>query len=247
MDQAVLSFIPAGDFEMGGEISWSNVEPAHIVYLDDFWIYQTEITNKMYSLCVEAGTCEKPNSSYYGIEEFADYPVENVDWYDAQTYCEWGGGRLPTEAEWEKAARGGLEGMLYPWGDEKPVCDLGANNGAQFIECNGETVPVGSFAPNGYGLYDMVGNVKEWVADWYNAYYYRISTVKNPQGPEDGEQRVLRGGSWQSVNEIYTYTDLYNRNHTIFNFFLNVAFRLNNFPEYSEDDYGFRCAFSASP
>ena len=134
----------------------------------------------MYARCVEAGTCNKPSSivtwtreSYYGNSEFDDYPVVYVSWDNAKTYCEWAGRRLPTEAEWEKAARGGLEGKLYPWGDDSPVSKKGAEDGANVCE-NGavvdgyfnctiatDTEKVGSYAPNRYGLYDVAGNVWE--------------------------------------------------------------------------------------
>jgi formylglycine-generating enzyme required for sulfatase activity len=215
---------------MGSENGSSDEHPVHTIYLDDYWIYQTEVTNRMYALCVEAKICESPESSEYGNDDSADHPVVTVSWYDAQTYCEWVGGRLPTEAEWEKAARGGLENMSYPWGNEAPVCDLGAENGAQFNDCNGESVPVGSFAPNGYGLYDMAGNVWEWVADWYVSDYYQNSPLENPIGPEYGDFRVLRGGS-----SSYNYSSL------------RVAYRRNSSPAIAFYLSGFRCALSPQP
>jgi formylglycine-generating enzyme required for sulfatase activity len=128
--------------------------------------------------------------------------MRNVDWDQAATYCEWRGGFLPTEAQWEKAARGGLEGMEYPWGNEPASCDYGAINGAHFASCGAGTIPVGNFAPNGYGLYDIVGNVWEWAADWYDRTFYPESPETNPTGPTTGVLRVRRGGSW-GYNETY--------------------------------------------
>jgi formylglycine-generating enzyme required for sulfatase activity len=211
IDGMVLVYIPAGEFEMGNEAGSSDERPVHTVYLDAFWMDQTEVTN----------------GSGYGD----DYPASAVTWNDAQAYCQWAGRRLPTEAEWEKAARGGLVGKKYPWGDEAPVCTPGAMNGAQYIGCGREPVSVKTFAPNGYGLYDMVGSVWEWVADWYQSNYYDRSPSQNPLGPESGDYHVLRGGGW-NFNVI----------------FLGVAYR--NFhpkPEFSYPDLGFRCVVDAGP
>ena len=192
-----LVYVPAGEFQMGSENGYSDEKPVHTVYLDVFWIDQTEVTNAMYAQCVQAGDCIQPSSTiYYSNSNYNDHPVVYVSWNDASAFCEWADRRLPTEAEWEKAARGGLEGKAYPWGDEAPVCELGAENGAQYGSCSGQTVPVGSFGENGYGLYDMAGNVWEWVADWYASDYYASSPSSNPTGPDSGSSRVLRGGSW---------------------------------------------------
>jgi serine/threonine-protein kinase len=199
-DNMEMVYIPPGEFEMGSEDGDDDESPVHTVYLDAYWIDKYEVTNAQYALCVQAGECDVPDTcSNYGNAEYDDHPVVCVTWYDAQTYAEWVGGRLPTEAEWEKAARGGLEGQRYPWGNEEPVCTLGAENGVQLRGCEGETVEVGSFAPNGYGLFDMAGNVWERVADWYADDYYKISPTENPQGPSrpsSGNDRVLRGGSF---------------------------------------------------
>lgn len=199
-DGMVMVYIPAGEFQMGNESGDSDESHVHTVYTDAFWMDESEVTNAMYAKCVEAGECKTPRGLHYGDPAYAEHPVYYVSWNDARAYCAWAGARLPTEAEWEKAARGGLEGKLYPWGDDPPSCTPGARNGAQYDACDGDTAPVKSFAPNAYGLYDMAGNLWEWVADWYNDAYYRTleDGVRNPTGPESGQSRVLRGGSWIS-------------------------------------------------
>jgi formylglycine-generating enzyme required for sulfatase activity len=146
--------------------------------------------------------------------------VVGVSWYDADTYCEWAGGQLPTEAQWEYAARGN-DGRLYPWGDETPTCDL-----AQFIGCEGDTVRVGNF-PDGnswVGAMDMAGNVWEWVVDWYGSDYYENSLTNDPIGPTSGTWKVLRGGGWYN-NSIL----------------LRAAYRVFVDPAYHTVDVGFRC------
>jgi formylglycine-generating enzyme required for sulfatase activity len=161
----------------------------------------------------------------YVVERgFEDHPATQVSWYGAQAYCQWAGARLPTEAEWEKAARG-IDGRLYPWGNEAPNCDK-----AQYGDCGGMTVPVGS-RPAGasrYGVLDMGGNVWEWVADWYGPAYYSSSPAQNPQGPDSGERRVFRGGSWGYPPA-----------------FLRTADRARNRPTYAGFNVGFRCAATA--
>jgi formylglycine-generating enzyme required for sulfatase activity len=196
------------------ELDWFiNEAPIYEVYLDAYYINVYEVTNEEYAVFLnvkgnrrEGGsTWLKADSEDVLIElvggewqpknGYHDHPVVMVSWYGARAYCEWAGGRLPTEAEWEKAARGELEGKKYPWGDESPVCTPGAENGAQYKVCGGRTVPVGTFQPNGYGLYEMAGNVWEWVLDWYDEGYYARSLLENPTGPSTGEFRVLRSGS----------------------------------------------------
>jgi len=172
------------------------------VYLDAYWIDKTEVTNTMYARCVQAGVCDAPSSkgsnysdSYYGSSQYADHPVVYVDWFQAQAYCEWAGRRLPTEAQWEKAARG-ADGRTYPWGEQEPNCDLANYDGTKW--CIGDTSAVGSY-PSGaspYGALDMAGNVWEWAADWYSSSYYSQSPGNNPTGPSSGEYRVIRGGSY---------------------------------------------------
>jgi eukaryotic-like serine/threonine-protein kinase len=227
-DGMTMSYIPAGEFNMGSNDGNSDEQPLHTVYLDAFWIDQTEVTNAMYAKCVQNGKCNKPRAEiYYGNSMYENHPVVYVSWYDAQSYCEWSGGRLPTEAQWEKAARGRLAEKKFPWGNEAPVCQVGAENGAQYNSCNEHTSPVGSFSPNGYGLYDMSGNVREWVNDWYDGGYYAILLSRNPSGPSSGEFRVLRGGSRHDLE-----------NH------LRSAYRSRFPPSNVYLDSGFRCSRS---
>ena len=202
IDGMVMVYVPEGDFEMGSNDGDGTEQPIHTVYLDAFWIDRTEVTNAMYADCVATGSCTEPYSresytynSYYGNSQFDDYPVINVDWNQAQAYCEWAGKRLPSEAEWEKAARG-TDGRTYPWGDAID-CSM-ANYSGKDGRCVGDTTTAGSY-PQGassYGALDMAGNVWEWVADWYSNEYYGNSPSKNPNGPSSGGNRILRGGSW---------------------------------------------------
>jgi formylglycine-generating enzyme required for sulfatase activity/tRNA A-37 threonylcarbamoyl transferase component Bud32 len=226
-----MRVVPAGEFSMGSDYE----EPLHTVYLDAFYMDKYEVTNAMYAACVAAGACTPPHetssyshASYYGNAEFDNYPVVNVDWYQAQAYCEWRGARLPTEAEWEKAARG-ADGRTYPWGNNAPTCEL--TNFLSNISgaCVGDTQAVGSY-PAGtspYGIYDLAGNVWEWVADWYDANYYASSSSRNPAGPASGEYHTLRGGSW-NLNE----------------YLVRASNRGGYGPENWDDDVGFRCSRS---
>ncbi|MDP1713240.1 MAG: SUMF1/EgtB/PvdO family nonheme iron enzyme [Anaerolineales bacterium] len=199
-------FIPSGTFSMGGldVYQQSNELPAHEVYLNAFWVDQVEVTNGMYNLCVRAGSCRPParNSSdnrleYFGNPEFQDYPVVHVAWYDAHVYCQWAERRLPTEAEWEHAARGD-DKRNFPWGDEPPN-EYNSNS----LNIVGDTSRVGSYAEGAspFGALDMAGNVWEWVADRYKPNYYETSPAENPTGPTDdtvfSDLRVIRGGSYQ--------------------------------------------------
>jgi formylglycine-generating enzyme required for sulfatase activity len=203
-----MTSVPADCFQMGdvSNVGLESERPAHTVCVSAFQMDIKEVTNSEYFSCVDNGPCKRPGdtgsatnrSDYYPT--WSNYPVIKVSWSQAKTYCEWLGKRLPTEAEWEFAARGGLSGKKYPWGDDAPACTSGAFNGAQCGSClpPHDTGPVGNFAPNGFGLYDLAGNVSEWVNDWYDAGYYSSSPILNPTGPSYATYRVLRGGNWSS-------------------------------------------------
>jgi formylglycine-generating enzyme required for sulfatase activity len=211
-DNMPLVLVPAGDFTMGTTGNEADERPVHTVYLDDFLIDKTEVTNAMYALCVSDGKCEPPRvntsitqnasngSFYYGNPVFDNYPVIFVTWNDAKAYCRWAGRRLPIEAEWEKAASwddGKKEKRLYPWGN-KIDCSYANYYGNGANLCVGDTTAVGSF-PTGasfYGILDMAGNVWEWVADRYDPEYYGKSDSHNPTGPGSGDYIVIRGGSF---------------------------------------------------
>jgi len=243
MDKMEMVYVPAGSFLMGSSdadpLATSEEKPQHSVTLDAFWIDRTEVTQRMYRLCVDAHACGEPTIidsatrfPYWGDPEgrYEIYPVIHVNWNMAQTYCEWAGRRLPTEAEWEKAARG-TDGRLYPWGNDPPNHDL-ANYDSYF----GDTLNVGRY-PKGaspYGAVDMAGNVDEWVSDWYSATYYEDSPAANPTGPDSGEKKVLRGGNW--------YQSKYNGSADL----LRAAQRgrfLPAMPAFPDDQVGLASAF----
>jgi formylglycine-generating enzyme required for sulfatase activity len=200
-DGMAMVYVPAGEFTMGsadGDPDASDAEkPQHKVYLDAFWIDRTEVTKEQYQKCVATDQCVAPGCSGTGQ---ADHPVVCVSWQDAANYCAWAGRRLPTEAEWEKAARGlstgSGGGRIYPWGNEPPN-----DKRCNFNNNVGDTTAVGNY-PDGvspYGALDMAGNVWEWTTDWYDEKYYAGSPVQNPTGPASGQARVVRGGSWQNL------------------------------------------------
>jgi formylglycine-generating enzyme required for sulfatase activity len=234
IDGMAMIFIPAGEFLMGSteENPCAHKDELHLhtVYLDNFWIDRTEVSSGQYKQCVEAGACPPPGDcgwgeATYGDDLKEDHPIVCVDWDEARTYCDWIGGKLPTEAQWEKAARG-TDQRAYPWGEEFDQNKCNSKGG----EINA-TMPVGSYSPIGdspYGLADMSGNVLEWVIDWYDIDYYPKSSSLNPSGPIKGERRSLRGGSF--------YTDLCNARTT---------YRYYDVPYGVSPGVGFRCVIPA--
>lgn len=231
-DGVPMVLIPAGEFQMGSNDGRDSEKPVHTVYLDAFYMDVYEVTNAQYRKFTNATGHKAPKLKYYWNDSrinSPDQPVVGVSWHDAKAYCDWAGKRLPTEAEWEKAARGGLVGKKYPWGDNITHDDANYDDTYTDGEDRWEySAPVGSFAPNGYGLYDMAGNVREWCADWFD--YYSSSPGRNPTGPSSRTRRVLRGGSW--VNQ----TD-----------FLRVAYRFLYTPTGTEAGIGFRCVADVTP
>ena len=223
----VMILVSAGNFIMGSNNGDADERPIHPVYLNAFYIDKFEVTNARYQDCVNAGDCKPPvqadsytRSSYYGNSQYDNYPVVYVDWSMANAYCAWRDASLPTEAQWEKAARGSDE-RTYPWG-RGTDCQK-----ANYQGCINGTNEVGSYE-NGkspYGVYDMAGNVWEWVADWYSEAYYKTSPSSNPLGIDQGRARVLRGGSW-------------NRDPSN----IRSSNRVNYAPTYNNFDVGFRCA-----
>jgi len=247
-DSMVMVYVPAGKFLMGSTeadidkvlAACSDCQreyltdelPQHKVYLDAFWIDKTEVTFGMYALCMGAGACPPLAATSfdtrpYNDGKYADYPVINLSWDHADAYCKWAGERLPTEAEWEKAARG-TYGRTYPWGEEID-CSLANYQGMDGDNCVGDTQPVGSY-PKGaspYGALDMSGNVLEFVADWYSATYYASSPAENPFGPSSGTERVLRGGDYDTND-----------------WRVRVALRAKVKPDLAGTVYGFRCVLT---
>ena len=193
-----MVLIPGGNFIMGKNTDrGSDFSPAHSITIDSFYIDANEATNAEYKAFCDATGNKLPefwnNEIFRCGDNFADYPVVGINWYDAIKYAQWAGKRLPTEAEWEYAARGGLIDKDYPTGDT-----LGRIEENKSLPWNNKIVKVGLFPPNNYGLYDMDGNVWEWIADSYDENYYTGSPDKNPQGPDKIINRVIRGGSWHS-------------------------------------------------
>jgi formylglycine-generating enzyme len=218
--------IPAGWFFMGSEAGQDVERPVHRVWIDEFRMASTQVTVEEYSHFLEAtGSAPPPN---WGDSNFNNplQPVTAVSWFEAAAYCAWlrtGTGslyRLPTEAEWERAARGGVEGLLFPWGNEPPASRPGYQDRWQ-------TGPerVGQSPPNAFGLFEMCENVHEWCADWFAPEYYRSSPDRNPQGPEEGTRKASRGGSWRHQIKIS-----------------RSSARSSIPPQFQYADYGFRVA-----
>lgn len=224
-DGAEMVLVPAAEFPMGSNSYDEDEKVVHRVYLETFYLDKYEVTNTMYGIFMRTTGWQAP--AYWNDTKFnaPKQPVVGVSWHDAQAYCQWAGKRLPTEAEWEKVARG-PGGRIYPWGNHwwfflKRGNISGTADGYEY------TAPVGGFerGKSLYGAYDMAGNVWEWVADWYDAHYYKSSPVRNPQGPNTGQYRVLRGGSWLNNQQDTRTTN---------------RFRL--VPESRYNDIGIRCA-----
>ena len=218
--------IPEGWFWMGGEAGRDDEKPAHRVWVDGFELAAHQLTNAEYACFLAATNASKPLC--WTDPNFNDpkMPVVAVSWHEAASYCDWLSQatgkryRLPTEAEWERAARGGAEGLAYPWGNAAPqlVPDYA-------MRWKNRPEPVGLYAANGYGLYNMGDNVHEWCADWYDADYYQHSSERNPRGPESGSRRASRGGSWRHHIKV-----------------TRTAARSSIPPEFQYADYGFRIA-----
>ena len=226
-DGMVQVFVPAGSFIMGSAADDPRADedekPSHEVFLDSFWMDRTEVTNGKYLRCISAGACTPPaRSIFYNKPEYAEHPAIGISWLQARDYCQWAERRLPTEAEWEKAARGTDE-RIYPWGNSPPNADL-----ANFNHQVTETVPVGTNAKGAspYGLLDMAGNSWEWVADGYQPDFYSRSPEENPVSDSPVNRRVLRGGNWDSNADG-----------------IRVTNRFWAFPGRNDTD-GFRCAQS---
>ena len=217
---AVMVLVPEGDFVMGSDNGDEDERPVHTVYLDEFYIDKYEVTNSDYRVCVVDGVCKPPQDmTNYNNPEYENHPVVHVDWEMARTYCDWRDAQLPTEAQWEKAARG-MDARTYPWG-EGIACSQ-----ANYLSCIEDTQPFDSYAGSlsPYGAYNMAGNVWEWVADWYSP-AYDVSETDNPVGAESGERRVLRGGGWNQHEYL-----------------LRTSARLGVVPTDVFLSFGFRCA-----
>jgi sulfatase modifying factor 1 len=241
-DGAPMVLVPAGPFPMGvpaGDRDGGRDEyPRHDVMLHAFYIDKFEVTHGQYAEFVQATghrTPQNPKNSARTLWKdgqpsgsLAERPVINVDWHDADAYCRWAGKRLPTEAEWEKAARG-TDGRRFPWGNVEPT-PKHLNYNQQWV---GEKtlMPVGSYEPgkSPYGVYDMAGNVWEWVADWYDPFYYEKSPAENPKGPETGSHKVLRSSGWSVETPL-----------------VRIFTRVKSDPLNRNDSTGFRCAGHAA-
>lgn len=224
--------IPTGEFIRGNDQGFPDERPQQTISLNDYYIDQYEVTNRLYAQCVSAGRCTLPRlprsvnfAGYYGQSVFGNYPAIWVSWNDASAFCQFMGKRLPSEAEWEKAARG-PQAFIYPWGNDEPT------DQTNFNYLQRDVAPVGSFAGDSspYGVRDMAGNVREWVTDWYQWDYFQAAPTQNPAGPITGVTKVLRGGSWNDV-AIYVRSTV----------------RKNYLPDSFDSNLGFRCASSGVP
>ena len=226
--EPVMVRIPEGWFAMGCSTGRDDEKPVHRVWVDAFELGACQVTNAEYACCLAAVNAAAPLCWTDANFNHPNMPVVALSWHEAADYCEWLSGRtgkryrLPTEAEWERAARGGAEGLLYPWGDAPPeaVSDYGKR-----WKLGPE--PVALYLPNSYGLYNMGDNVHEWCSDWYDDGYYSISPDRNPQGPVSGTRKASRGGSWRHHIKV-----------------TRTAARSSIPPEFEYADYGFRVARS---
>lgn len=225
IDGSVVVYVPAGEFEMGADRFDDN--PKRTVRLSAYWIYKTEVTNAQYARCVADGVCGPPvGASYWAEYESpyrAEHPVVGVTWEQARTYCAWAHGLLPTEAQWEKAARG-PGGRTFPWGNGPANCDL-----LNFDDCAYTTTPVSAYdlGKSYYEAYDMAGNVQEWVRDWYDADYFTVAPDVNPPGPKQGEERSIRGSAFGFEQDV-----------------LESARRYHAKPDTISKSLGFRCVIT---
>ena len=274
-DHAVLVYVPEGDFDMGSNkeddsAAYVDEIPRHSVWLDAYWIDRTEVTRGQFNRCVRTGACAFPLEKWEALydPDKAEYPVIEVTWDQAKAYCAWAGRRLPTEAEWEKAARG-TDRRRYPWGNETPdgsrlnFCDVNcaATPEWKIEDANdgyGGHAPVGSYPAGAspYGALDMLGNVEEWVLDWYAADYYEISPERNPPGPEEpggypyiaNRGRVVRGNSYLGSTVSFTPVA---PDGSVSPYgpvsLLRVTSRWLQGAEFPSPTIGFRCVLSAVP
>ena len=223
-DGAVVVRIPAGEFLMGNaETERTPLE--HDVWVSGFLMDRTGVTwDQFKQFAAATGAPLPPHPPYWGMID--DHPAVYVTWAESHNYCQWAWGRLPTEAEREKAARG-TDGRKYPWGDSEPDPAVAVFRRSWGYD---STAPVGSHPAGAspYGLMDMGGNVWEWCADWYADDYYEISPYRDPQGPDSGMAHVVRGGSWDSRPSV-----------------LSASCRSWGYPGYRDGDFGFRCAMNA--
>jgi formylglycine-generating enzyme required for sulfatase activity len=223
-----LVCIPEGWFLMGSETGQDNERPIHRVWVDGFLLAACQVTNAEYQRFLDATGSPPPRFWEDSNFSHPQQPVVAVSWFEAVKYCEWLSGatgkkyRLPSEAEWERAARGGVEGKMFPWGDASPQSlpdyDKRWRTGPE---------PVAQRLPSAFGLYDICENVHEWCSDWYQADYYAVSPERNPRGPESGERRASRGGSWRHHIKVS-----------------RCAARSSIPPQFQYADYGFRVACS---
>lgn len=224
-DETEIVFIPGGEFLMGSDLR-SEERPPHTVYVDAFYIDKYEVTKEMFRKYIESTGYSWNRSSFVP----ADFPIANISWEEAAAYAEWIGKRLPTEAEWEKAAKG-TDNRMYPWGNKWVA---GNCNVHSLADHHRGLAPVGSFerGKSFYGVCDLAGNVWEWCCDWFNKTYYQEGKNNNPRGPDHGKRKVLRGGGWSDIH--------YKRDVT------RCSARVGAAPGTSASYIGFRCVIPAS-